>query len=103
EFVYTGLRPGEKMYEELFLPGETYRPSDHDKVRVVENAQQFVPADLDRAIDSLEALARQGDDEAIRRHLRLIVPQYGEPAPTPESAPPATPRRGLALNPSDAG
>ena len=103
ELTYTGLRPGEKLYEELFLPGESYRPSEHEKIRVVENAKQFVPADLDRSIDSLEALARQGGDEALRRHLRLLVPQYGEPTPSPGGQPSAAPRRGLALNPSDAG
>jgi len=45
EIVYTGIRPGEKLYEELFVPGETYQPTHHEKILIARNASSFVPED----------------------------------------------------------
>ena len=38
EIVFTGMRPGEKLHEELFISGETYRRTEHQKIFVIESA-----------------------------------------------------------------
>ncbi|MCU0494637.1 MAG: polysaccharide biosynthesis protein, partial [Chloroflexaceae bacterium] len=47
DIVYTGLRPGEKLFEELFVPGESYERTIHEKIFIACNASSFVPRDLD--------------------------------------------------------
>jgi len=73
EIAYTGLRPGEKMFEELFEAGETTERSAADGVFTATASFR----DLDtvrRMIDQLVALAASGDDEATRLALAEIVP-----------------------------
>lgn len=99
EIVYTGLRPGEKLYEELFVAGENYARTQHEKVFIAANASSFVPEHLTESINALELAAERGDREAIIRGLRSLVPEYGtEPEPkssdltgaAPEPARPVT-------------
>ncbi|MGB4804106.1 MAG: nucleoside-diphosphate sugar epimerase/dehydratase, partial [Anaerolineae bacterium] len=40
DIVVTGMRPGEKLYEELFVPGETYQPTAHEKIMIAARASQ---------------------------------------------------------------
>ncbi len=72
----TGIRPGEKLYEELFVEGESYTRTRHEKIFVAENASRFVPADLDEMIHVLETAAHQNDDTAITRSLQSLIPEY---------------------------
>lgn len=72
---FTGLRPGEKLYEELITSGEGIVSTNHKKILVLRGKTLDAPALLAQ-IESLLAVARQGDDEAIRRKLRDIVPEY---------------------------
>jgi len=79
EFV--GLRPGEKMYEELHVPGEQLLPTSHPKIIVADHKPPSID-DLDGAIDELERLAR-AEPEKIVDMLRQIVCGYrGEEAET---------------------
>lgn len=75
DIVFTGLRPGEKLYEELFVPGEDYARTLHEKIFIACNASSFVPPALDEAVDVLIAAAERNDDRAIRRMLHVLVPQ----------------------------
>lgn len=76
EIVVTGERPGEKLFEELFIPGETYNRTLHGKIFVAENAGGFVPADLDEMIQVLEAAAIRNDSAAITRSLKSLIPEF---------------------------
>jgi FlaA1/EpsC-like NDP-sugar epimerase len=72
EFV--GLRPGEKLFEELLLDGEASDATPHPKIRV--GRIQPAPRELlERGLTSLRAAAQAGDDAAIRRALGELVPE----------------------------
>ena len=81
--VYTGLRPGEKLYEDLFDVGEQPLKTDTDGVL----AAAPVPVDilvLRRAYRELEVAARNGDEPELRRLIKVFVPSFvdaGQPAP----------------------
>ncbi|PKO20475.1 MAG: polysaccharide biosynthesis protein, partial [Chloroflexi bacterium HGW-Chloroflexi-1] len=71
DVVYTGLRPGEKLFEELFAAGEDYVRTGHEKIFVCRNGHEI--SDLRFAIsdfvDGLGEAARAGDAEEVRRRL----------------------------------
>ena len=75
---YIGLRPGEKLYEELITEGEGIVPTTHKKIMVLEG-KTCDPQLLNGNIDELARLARDQDGEKIKRKLQGIVPEY-EPA-----------------------
>lgn len=77
EFV--GLRPGEKMDEELFGPDVTPRLSSHDKIWIVDALDDAAP-DFETQVTELLAIARTGNREAARQRLMQIVPGYKYPA-----------------------
>jgi len=88
--VFTGTRPGEKLYEELMLDDEAADATAHPKIRVARIAPQ--DHDTIRAsVDRLEMLARRVSDPAtIRAELGALVPEatLGGGAPqVPESTP----------------
>jgi O-antigen biosynthesis protein WbqV len=72
---YVGLRPGEKMFEELFDAGEQRTPTDSEKI-LAAVSQPMDSGVLKRAVSTLEDTARKGDDTAVIRHLQAIVPGY---------------------------
>ncbi len=74
--IYTGLRPGEKLFEELFIPGERYELTEHEKVRVVKNASEHLPPLLNIVIDKLGKAAEINDSLSICRLLETIVFGY---------------------------
>lgn len=73
---FTGLRPGEKLYEEMFTANESYGPTQHDKVLVAHNASHFLPADLDAAIAELIETAQKNDSCGVLRLLQQLLPEY---------------------------
>jgi FlaA1/EpsC-like NDP-sugar epimerase len=81
EVVFTGLRPGEKLFEELIVEGEEYVPTHHAKIfTACANGDCVVcPVDLDCAVDELIAQAQRGDEGKLRAKLREIVPPYAPP------------------------
>ena len=78
EIVYTGLRPGEKLFEEIRLVGEEYTPTCHDKIFVSSNGVQDTPGlnELARHVQELIGLAQIGDEIQIRAKLQELVPEY---------------------------
>jgi FlaA1/EpsC-like NDP-sugar epimerase len=76
EIVFTGLRPGEKLFEELFIPGENYEPTRHDKLFVVTNASRIVPENLDFMVEALRRSAMSNDVDSLRFLLKKLVPGY---------------------------
>ena len=76
EIVFTGLRPGEKLYEELLVEGEEYDSTAHEKVLVVKNASRIVPQNFDLTIDILCEAAQKGDTNLIVFLLDQLVVGY---------------------------
>jgi FlaA1/EpsC-like NDP-sugar epimerase len=73
--VYTGLRPGEKLYEELLADAEATLPTPHPKLRV---AKGQVPIDrklTDEVLDWLAAPGERGPD-SVREQLKRWIPEY---------------------------
>ena len=74
ELAFTGLRPGEKLYEELLANEENTMPTHHQKILIaktrVENDEQLA------AIQILIDLSVQQENEAIVRQMKNIVPEF---------------------------
>lgn len=75
EIKFTGIRPGEKLYEELSVLGEDMGPTTHEKIYVWRNRQEDWPR-VCRAIEAMVASADEASGEQIRRMLCDIVPEY---------------------------
>jgi FlaA1/EpsC-like NDP-sugar epimerase len=72
---YIGLRPGEKLYEELITEGEGVIPTSHEKIMVLKGKECNLDV-LNGKIDYLIHLAREQDSEKIKERLQEIVPEY---------------------------
>jgi FlaA1/EpsC-like NDP-sugar epimerase len=70
------MRPGEKLFEELFVTGEVYHRTRHDKIFIAGNASAFVPPQLNEHIDALVQAAQRHDPTAITSVLRELIPEY---------------------------
>lgn len=76
EIVFSGLRPGEKLYEELITEGEDIVPTRHDKIMVLQSNDCIKPSDLNTYLDELIQLIGTFDIPAIKAKLKEIVPEY---------------------------
>jgi FlaA1/EpsC-like NDP-sugar epimerase len=72
---YIGLRPGEKLYEELITEGENILPTLHEKIMVLKGTECNLKV-LNGQIDELAALAREQNGNQIIAKLKEIVPEY---------------------------
>ena len=79
EIVFTGLRPGEKLFEELFIPGERYSRTQHEKIFIAGNASSFVPDRLNDTVEALAHAAHLNDREAVVRGLQNLIPEFHPP------------------------
>lgn len=75
KILYTGLRDGEKLYEEVLAKGEGEVPTIHPKIRVAK-VRLYEYEDVCRQFDELEALAKQPDDMQIVRKMKMVVPEF---------------------------
>ena len=78
EIKFIGLRPGEKLYEELIVVGEEIAPTRHDKILVLNHRGpgHLGKNDLEEYIGDLVKLADARDAEGIKSKLKEIVPEY---------------------------
>ena len=76
EIVYTGLRPGERLHEELLGPDEGSRPTDHPAIMEVVSPNSFSPEDLDWTITRLDELARDGRADELVRTLKVAASDH---------------------------
>jgi FlaA1/EpsC-like NDP-sugar epimerase len=75
--IYTGLRPGEKLYEELVSKEEKAQSTDHKKIMVLNNGNNNMPWDImKREIQSLVDISLKFDTDQIKRKLQQMIPDY---------------------------
>jgi len=72
QVVYTGLRPGERLFEPLFNPGETHERTTHHKIFVTRNTLVPSPDEFRGQLDDLLNLAREGRTAQAREKLAEI-------------------------------
>ncbi|GFO55081.1 nucleoside-diphosphate sugar epimerase [Geomonas sp. Red276] len=87
DIVFTGLKPGEKLFEELLIDGEGIKPTTHSKIRVM------APVDTDlrkttEALEDLFSLARGADISGVMKVLKEVVPEFHPRYNFQDSAPP---------------
>ncbi len=73
---YIGLRPGEKLYEELIIDGEDVIPTSHEKIMVLKGMDCNLQL-LNGEIDKLMQIARDQEAQKIKEKLKEIIPEYG--------------------------
>lgn len=76
KIIQTGLRSGEKLFEELFIPGEIYEKTVHEKILIASNASQFIPDNFEFNLETLIDKRYDNDKEIIVNLLKRLVPEY---------------------------
>ena len=75
EIVYTGLREGEKLYEEVLSNTENTLPSFHTKIRIAQ-VREYDFHEVTQHVEELITLAKSYDDMRIVAKMKEIVPEY---------------------------
>lgn len=75
EIKYTGLRDGEKLYEEVLNDQEVTLPTFHDKIKIAR-VREYEFDEVRLLIDHLIDIAAEADDMTIVRHMKEIVPEF---------------------------
>ena len=78
DIVETGLRPGEKLYEELLIAGNDVEKTENDQI-FVERQPAVSPRELGEKLNVLEAALAQNEPSGIRRALQQVVPTFRDP------------------------
>jgi FlaA1/EpsC-like NDP-sugar epimerase len=90
DIVFIGLRPGEKLFEELHYSDAKYLPTRHPKILVLGGGRR----DSEELHATVDRLLNLGDDDPwlIVKHLRELVPEYkpGVTSPYADNPPPTT-------------
>jgi FlaA1/EpsC-like NDP-sugar epimerase len=76
KIVFTGLRPGEKLFEELFHDEEQYTATAHPKI-FLATARALAWPELEQGLKALARAVRDFDEGAILAELRALVPEFG--------------------------
>jgi FlaA1/EpsC-like NDP-sugar epimerase len=83
EVVFSGIRPGEKLREDLWDQGFAFSPTAHPEINQVDSEAALSTEELNRIVDRLVTLAREGKPEEILSILSETIPgaaiQAGEP------------------------
>jgi FlaA1/EpsC-like NDP-sugar epimerase len=75
EIKFTGLRPGEKLYEEVLNELEGTKPTFHEKIRIAE-VREYDYDKVSKDIDELIEISKKYDDMATVAKMKEIVPEY---------------------------
>lgn len=74
QIAITGLRPGEKLFEELRHTDETHETTDHPRVFKLRNGNGVFDSDL--RLEELRLAASAGNSQEIKQAMRMLVPEY---------------------------
>jgi FlaA1/EpsC-like NDP-sugar epimerase len=100
KIVFTGLRPGDRLTEDLLASDEGWRPTDHPAIREVIFPKISKEEDLVWTVERLERLAREGRSDELVRALKTAVQGPAEVAEEPRM-PGITEKRALDARPRD--
>ena len=75
EIRFVGLRPGEKLFEELLTEGENMLPTYHEKIRIFRGPRKELAA-IGGWLNNVEALVAAGDETGLMRRMMELVPEY---------------------------
>ena len=75
EIKITGLRPGEKLYEEVLSDKENTLPTPHEKI-LIAKVREYSYNDISHQIDQLISLFDEQNNEKIVAQLKLMIPEY---------------------------
>ena len=75
KIVYTGLRDGEKLYEEVLFKGEKEQPTIHPKIRIA-NVRHYEYEDVCKQLDELAEICGTYNEIDIVRKMKMIVPEF---------------------------
>jgi FlaA1/EpsC-like NDP-sugar epimerase len=75
DIQFTGLRPGEKLYEELLNDGENVQPTHHPKI-LISKVIEYDKPELDRCLRELDKTLEENDNFEIVKSLKNLVPEY---------------------------
>jgi FlaA1/EpsC-like NDP-sugar epimerase len=84
---YTGLRPGEKLYEELFYASEDFGDTPHPKIYVARRLGAMDSAQLRAALDAVRVALRHGDEPGLLALLARVIPEWALAALPGERSP----------------
>lgn len=73
--VFTGLRPGEKLYEELLNQKETTLPTNHEKI-MIARVREYAFAEVSKGIEELVQLSYEGKPFETVRKMKELVPEF---------------------------
>ncbi len=74
EIVFSGVRPGEKLFEELLTAEEGTSSSKHSKIFVAKESS--LPSNLDAQLEALFLAAAQGDGQGVRAEFKRLIPTF---------------------------
>jgi FlaA1/EpsC-like NDP-sugar epimerase len=89
--MFIGLRPGEKLYEELFYSSERLLPTPHENVKRTESDLTSWSA-LSWHLEQLRSISRAGMEQLVRAKIKDIIPEYSQPGEDTQDA--TTPQQG---------
>ena len=84
EIVETGLRPGEKLYEELLIDTKTLTKTE-DKQIFIEQERPLTEEQLERKLETLKKVIEGGTDDDMRNALKEVVPTFHAPSEVKEN------------------
>jgi FlaA1/EpsC-like NDP-sugar epimerase len=76
KITYTGLRAGEKLYEELFEHGERVEPTSHGKIKRAVSQMPFAQGELDRHLEEFDRLLPRSDSNGVIQKLQSMLSTY---------------------------
>ena len=75
EIVYTGLRPGEKLFEELLNQKENTLPTHHPKI-LIGKVRTYVYDDVEENLRSMKLHIKKKDFTMMVKHMKFMVPEF---------------------------
>ena len=72
---YTGLRPGEKLYEEVLANNENTLPTSHNRIRIAK-VREYDYDEAKKAVDDLEELSRAVEIPDMVKYMKKVVPEF---------------------------